>query len=235
MKDENCKCKSYVNTTRNEISFLSSAILLVVLFAVPIVSFVLAGMFSLDIAGYGIKDQSEPIMPIVGIPEDVLGSLDMSPNDVAVVTPSMYDSAMQSISGIIPWAMFVIIILTPLSELIQYFVLKRKGTELELVSGSSLLLVVVYFLVAISGGLLTYNCAYCVTLSMGLELSVVTANIGIISHYIFVIGLACLVALILWAIPVISYLVSKVSYKKDNDLLDEDEEEFINDSKISEE
>lgn len=212
------------NCDDNIVSYIFTTLLLVVIFALPICLFLASG-FAIDIDGYGIKAQSDPIdvLPGMNIPENVLSELEVEENDLVVVSDSFYDVGMKITEGIFPWLFGALIILTPLSELIQFFIMRRKGQELELVIERSLLPIVVLGFSACVGGLLFQLVGAAATCSRGLSLEEVTANLGAISGFSTAIYISLVITIVLFAIPIIVKIFTKLK----SNPLEEDQSEFI--------
>lgn len=227
MRLNNSSCES------TRMSYACTALILAVIFCIPIVMFLASG-FSIDVQGYTIKDQSMPIeaFPGIEIPEDIISQMDITSNDVVLVNPSYYETTMQMVKGFVPWLVGLLIILTPLSEFIQYFVNRRKGQDMELVVGSSSLPILAHMFVPLIGGALVMLVGEAATYSQGLPLETVCDNIS--SLMIFANGMfwAVAIAIVLWLIPIVVQLVT--DYRNSKKEYEDEIEEFFEDEKISE-
>lgn len=214
----------------NTHSYQLLALVLCVLFAVPIVLFLGSGL-SINISDYAVSEQIE-IPSVLGIPDDILETLDIQPYQQVTVTPSLYTTAMQITTGLIPLGFVFLIIISPLAECIYYFRYWKHGHSYPLAVEESLLTIVIIPIVSGIGTALAVSVGMAATYNQGLSYDEVVNAIGQIMGFgnTILIGLA--IYLVLFFIPILSKLFIK---PKPKNLLEADELEFLNDEKISEE
>lgn len=216
-----------VSSSGNILSYVCTAIILAVIFALPIVLFLASG-FAINIENYNVTAQSPAVSISEGltIPDDILADMgvELGPSDVVVVSTSFYETALSACSGFIPILIGLLIIMTPLSELIQYFMCRRRGDELELSVSKSILPMFLIAFVSAAGALLVQITGYAAAYGQGLPLDRVAEDASTIMMFSGGMYFAIVVSIIVWLIPIFHNIFS--SRPKKN-LLEEDKSEFI--------